>query len=75
MPPAASPSAPRFAAYLRVSIDKQGWSGLGLEAQRVAVDAHAAGVGGTMTAEFIEVENGRKKEAALGAARARGPAR
>ena len=56
------PSAARFLAYLRVSTDKQGRSGLGLEAQRAAVEAHVAGVGGTVTAEFIEVESGRKKD-------------
>ena len=76
MPPPAPPSAPRFVAYLRVSTDKQGRSGLGLEAQRAAVQAHVAGVAGTVTAEFIEVESGRKKDrpqlaAALADCRAR----
>ncbi len=59
-----------------MSTDKQGRSGLGLEAQRAAVEAHVAGVGGTVTAEFIEVESGRKKDrpqlaAALADCRAR----
>lgn len=76
MPSPAPPSTPRFVAYLRVSTDKQGRSGLGLEAQRAAVEAHVAGVGGTVAAEFIEVESGRKKDrpqlaAALAECRAR----
>jgi DNA invertase Pin-like site-specific DNA recombinase len=47
-------------AYYRVSTDKQGRSGLGLEAQREAVARHAAGAGGTVLAAFEEVESGRK---------------
>ena len=65
----------RFVAYYRVSTDKQGRSGLGLEAQRAAVEAHVAAGRGTVAAEFIEVESGRKKvrpqlAAAFAAARA-----
>jgi len=64
----------RFVAYYRVSTDKQGRSGLGLEAQRVAVEAHVAGARGAVYAEFLEVESGRKRDrpqlaAALTAAR------
>ncbi len=67
-------STPRFVAYHRVSTDKQNRSGLGLEAQRVAVAAHVAGARGTVVASFIEVESGRRKDrpqlaAALSAAR------
>jgi DNA invertase Pin-like site-specific DNA recombinase len=43
-------AAPRFVAYYRVSTDKQGRSGLGLEAQQSAVAQHAASVGGRMRA-------------------------
>jgi DNA invertase Pin-like site-specific DNA recombinase len=65
-----------FVTYLRVSTDKQGRSGLGLEAQRAAVAAHAASTGGNVVAEFVEVESGRKSNraqlaAALAACRGR----
>ncbi len=67
-------STPRFVAYYRVSTDKQGRSGLGLEAQRAAVEAYVAGARGTVCAGFVEVESGRKRDrpqlaAALTAAR------
>ena len=76
VPSQTEPSALRFLSYLRVSTEKQGRSGLGLEAQRAAVEAHVAGAHGTVTAEFIEVESGRKKDrpqltAALADCRAR----
>ena len=48
----------RFVSYLRVSTDKQGASGLGLEAQRAAVLQHVASRG-EMLAEFLEVESGK----------------
>jgi DNA invertase Pin-like site-specific DNA recombinase len=55
------PEPPRFVGYLRVSTDGQGRSGLGLEAQRAAVAAHAAGRG-HIAAEHVEVESGRRKD-------------
>lgn len=48
-----------FVAYYRVSTDRQGRSGLGLDAQRAAVAAWLAGKG-QVTAEFTEIESGRK---------------
>jgi DNA invertase Pin-like site-specific DNA recombinase len=51
---------PRFVAYYRVSTDRQGRSGLGLDAQRAAVARHAAAAGGAVLAAFEEVESGRR---------------
>jgi DNA invertase Pin-like site-specific DNA recombinase len=51
-----------FVVYLRVSTTKQGSSGLGIEAQRVAVTSYLNGGQWTVAAEFIEVESGRKSD-------------
>jgi len=45
--------------YYRVSTQKQGRSGLGLEAQRKAVAAFAKVEGFEIIAEFTEVETGK----------------
>src|SRR5688572_26031322 len=58
---AGAPGAKRFVAYYRVSTDKQGASGLGLEAQREAVNRHVAGAAGIVVAEFTEIETGTNK--------------
>ena len=58
--PATQHEAP-FVAYYRVSTDKQGRSGLGLDAQRHAVAAYVAGRG-AIRAEFTEIESGRKSD-------------
>lgn len=52
----------RFVAYFRVSTDKQGRSGLGLEGQQEAVKQHVASVGGRIVDDFVEVESGRKND-------------
>src|SRR4051794_3984608 len=52
----------RFVAYYRVSTDKQGRSGLGLEAQRAAVREYLTSKGWPPVAEFVEVESGRKSD-------------
>ena len=46
-------------AYLRVSTDKQGKSGLGLEAQQQAIASYAASQGVTVSETFVEVESGK----------------
>ncbi len=53
-------SVQQFVAYYRVSTDRQGASGLGLDAQREAVTRFMAGKG-ELTAQFVEVESGRKE--------------
>ena len=50
----------KFIAYLRVSTQRQGVSGLGLEAQQSAVMRFLNGGAWELTQEFTEVESGRK---------------
>jgi DNA invertase Pin-like site-specific DNA recombinase len=50
-------------AYLRVSTQRQGRSGLGLEAQRAAVARFAEAEGYTIAQEFVEVESGKGADA------------
>lgn len=51
----------RFVTYLRVSTDRQGKSGLGLEAQRKAVLDYTAAKG-EIAAEFVEIESGKRND-------------
>lgn len=46
-------------AYLRVSTDRQGRSGLGLEAQREAVSRYASDAHLELIGEYVEVETGK----------------
>jgi DNA invertase Pin-like site-specific DNA recombinase len=56
-------AATTFVAYLRGSTDRQGKSGLGLEAQREAVQRFVAGWGGKIIApEYVEVESGKRND-------------
>lgn len=55
--------AQQFIAYYRVSTQRQGASGLGLEAQRSAVLTHLAGSDKTVIEEFLEVETGKGSNA------------
>jgi DNA invertase Pin-like site-specific DNA recombinase len=52
----------RFVAYYRVSTDKQGRSGLGLEAQREAVRSYLNGGNWVLAAEVTEVESGKRND-------------
>jgi DNA invertase Pin-like site-specific DNA recombinase len=52
--------AGKFVSYLRVSTDRQGRSGLGLEAQRTAVTDYLTGR--TLVAEVVEVESGKRAD-------------
>ena len=49
----------RFVAYYRVSTDRQGKSGLGLDAQRKSVTDYLNGGSWELVAEFVEVESGK----------------
>ena len=49
-----------FVAYYRVSTDRQGRSGLGLEAQRAAIRGYLGQA--TPSAEFTEIETGKRND-------------
>ena len=52
----------KFISYLRVSTDRQGKSGLGLEAQRQSIENHLNGGSWQHLKEFVEVESGKKND-------------
>jgi len=52
----------RYVSYLRVSTDKQGAEGLGIEAQRSAVRQYLDGGRWKLLKEFVEVESGRRAD-------------
>jgi DNA invertase Pin-like site-specific DNA recombinase len=52
----------KFVAYFRVSTDKQGKSGLGLDAQRHAVEQYLNGGSWSLIGEFTEIESGKRNE-------------
>ena len=52
----------RIIGYERVSTARQGASGLGLEAQRHAIEGYAEQRGATIIACFTEVESGRNPD-------------
>src|SRR5271170_4332118 len=52
----------KFVSYLRVSTARQGASGLGLEAQRAAVQGHLNGGDWKIVAELVEVESGKRND-------------
>jgi hypothetical protein len=52
----------KFVAYFRVSTDRQGKSGLGLDAQREAVMNYLNGGRWSLVDEFTEVESGKRAD-------------
>jgi DNA invertase Pin-like site-specific DNA recombinase len=72
-----TPNTGNFVAYYRVSTERQGRSGLGLEAQKAAVRDYLNGGNWKIVAEFVEVESGKRSDrpqlaAALAACALRG---
>ena len=51
-----------YVGYYRVSTDRQGRSGLGLDAQRSAVAGYLDGGNGTLLDTFTEIESGRRND-------------
>jgi DNA invertase Pin-like site-specific DNA recombinase len=51
----------RFVAYYRLSTQRQGRSGLGLDAQRKAVKDRLCGVGDLLS-EYVEIESGKRND-------------
>jgi hypothetical protein len=60
--PLMPPHQGRFVAYFRVSTDRQGKSGLGLEAQREAIQNYLNGGRWSLVAEFTEIESGKRND-------------
>src|SRR6266700_6585457 len=56
------PHQGKFVAYFRVSTDRQGKSGLGLEAQRKSVLDYLDGGRWSLIAEFTEIESGKHND-------------
>ncbi len=52
----------KFISYLRVSTDKQGRNGLGMEAQRQAVENYLNGGSWELLEEYVEVESGKRDD-------------
>ncbi len=56
-----APHQGKFVAYYRVSTDRQGQSGLGIEAQQEAVRTFLNGGRWSVIGEFTEIESGTRK--------------
>ncbi len=51
-----------YVSYARVSTERQGRSGLGLEAQRMAVTEYLKAAKGKLVAQYTEIETGRRRD-------------
>lgn len=49
----------KYIGYVRVSTDRQGKSGLGLESQQESITSFVAGAGGELVKIYVEVESGK----------------
>ena len=49
-----------FISYLRVSTERQGSDGLGIDSQRTAISNYLGLTGSSLEAEFVEVESGKR---------------
>ena len=52
----------QFILYSRVSTSMQGASGLGLDAQKDAMDAYIKNVGGEVIGEYVDIQSGKNDE-------------
>lgn len=52
----------KLVAYYRVSTQRQGRSGLGLEGQQTAVEAYAKQIHATIIASYVEIESGKRAD-------------
>jgi hypothetical protein len=52
----------KFVCYYRVSTGRQGRSGLGIEAQRAAVEAYLNGGNWQIVDQYTEVESGKRSD-------------
>jgi hypothetical protein len=55
----------KWISHLRVSTDRQGKSGFGIEAQRSAVGDYLSGGNWSLVKEFVEVESGKRTDRSM----------